>query len=126
MNREDRTLLYRMLNIPSFQARYLHHVKVIRDDWLDWNKIGPVFQTFHDLINAEVKQDRKRLYSYDAFVNSLENKKVANASSGAARSTSSIRSFIEARRKTLMEHPALKGAWPGDSEFGNRRHIGAD
>jgi spore coat protein CotH len=122
-DREDRTLLYRMLAIPSFRARYLHHVKTIRDEWLDWNKIGPVFQKFHDLIDADVKQDQKRLYSYAAFQSSLENK--GGGSSGGARGSMPIRSFIEQRRDELKEHPSLGGQWPTIASLQPKAVVGS-
>lgn len=60
----------RLLSIPHLRARYLSHVKTIVDEWLDWRVLQPIIEEYQTLIDAEVKADNKKLYSYEGFANS--------------------------------------------------------
>jgi hypothetical protein len=104
----SRPLLHKLLANPRVKARYLAHVKTIADNWLDWKTIGPLIEQMHALIDADVKADTRRLYSYDAFVASTGD------FAGAGRSAPGFRAFIEGRRKYLSSHKLL-GTQP---EFG--------
>ena len=35
--------------------------------WLDWNKLGPIAEQYHKLIEADVKADTRKLESYEDF-----------------------------------------------------------
>ncbi|MBC8235397.1 CotH kinase family protein [bacterium] len=67
---EMRPVISRLLSIPHLRARYLAHVRTIVNEWLDWSVLAPIIEEYQSLIDAEVKADDKKLYSYDAFVNS--------------------------------------------------------
>ena len=105
---DERPLVRRMLAVPAWRARYLHHVRTVTTTWLDWAKIGPTLEANYSLIAPHVAQDDKRLYGLGAFENSVD----GESSGGGRRSTPSFKSFVDARRKFLLAHPALKGAWP--------------
>ena len=97
----SRPLLHKLLANRRVKSRYLAHVKTIADKWLDWNTIGPVIEQMHELIDADVKADTRRLYSYEAFVSSTGDFE------GAGRSAPGFRAFIEGRRKYLASHKLL-------------------
>jgi hypothetical protein len=64
---DSRPVISRLLAIPHLRARYLAHVRTIAEEWLDWKALGPVIAEYQALIDAEVKADTKKLYSYEAF-----------------------------------------------------------
>ncbi|MCW5716041.1 MAG: CotH kinase family protein [Bauldia sp.] len=76
----------KLLAVPELRARYLEYVLDIATNWLDWDTIGPVATAYHDLIDADMAQDTRKLFSYDAFANSL----------------TALQAFVEARRENLL------------------------
>lgn len=96
MNNDQRPLISRLLTVPAWRARYLAHVRTIATECLDWKKIGPICQRFHDLIKAEVRKDRRRLTTLNAFENSL----------------AQLQELVTARRKSVLGHASLAGPWP--------------
>jgi len=104
----NRPLVKALLSNPVWRARYLAHVRTITTTWLDWEKIGPVFEKYHQLIDADVRRDRKRLYGYAEFQRSLGSDDAGND----RRRSTSLKSFVTERSRFLLAHPQLKGPWP--------------
>lgn len=104
----DRPLVSRLLAVPAWRARYLAHVKTLVDTWLDWDRLGPELARMHRMIGREVKKDVRKLYGYDRFLASLE----GDDPGSGRRRTPSLRAFVEGRRRYLVAHSALRGAWP--------------
>ena len=50
-------LLNKLLAVPSLRAKYLSYVKQMTQDWLDWNKVGPLATKYQALIDADVKSE---------------------------------------------------------------------
>ncbi len=67
---EMRPVIHRLLAIPHLRARYLAHIRAIVDNWLDWGVLSPIIEEYRSLIDAEVKADDKKLYTYEAFATS--------------------------------------------------------
>ena len=72
----------------------------IAEKWLDWNKLGPIAEQYHKLIEADVKADTRKLESYEDFEKSLtENVR----SGGFGRQTISLKNFAEQRRAYILK-----------------------
>ncbi|RKU27314.1 hypothetical protein C6497_11230 [Candidatus Poribacteria bacterium] len=99
-----RPVISRLVGVPEWKARYIAHVKTVMNEWLDWKKIEPIILEYHDLIDTEVQQDDKKLYSYDDFVNSVEGEQGGR--------TPSYKQFITRRREYLLNHPELTKPTP--------------
>jgi len=97
---ELRPLIHSLLAVPAWRARYLAHVKTVATRCLDWEKIGPVCQKFHDLIAPDVKKDRRRLANLSAFQASIEE----------------LRVLCSTRRAAILAHPSLSGPQAGIAE----------
>ena len=108
----NRPLVRALLSNPAWRARYLAHVRTITKNWMDWEQIGPVFEKYHQLIDADVRRDRKRLYSYAEFKSSVEGVEGEGAGAARGRRSSSLKSFVAERHRFLTKHPELKGPWP--------------
>ena len=105
----NRPLVRALLANPAWRARYLAHVRTITNSWMDWKRIGPIFKKYHKLIDADVKRDRKRLYSYADFKGSLGGSDAAGAAGGRGRSTP-LQSFVTERHRFLVNHASMKGS----------------
>lgn len=105
VNDPNKPLCSRLLAVPALRARYLTYVRDMAEKWLDWNRLGPLAQKYHDLIAEDVKLDTKKLDTYEDFERSLSENEGTNAGTGA---TISLKSFVEQRRAFLLNHDAIK------------------
>ena len=123
LNDSTKPLRSKLLAVPAFRTKYLHHVHTIASEWLDWNNLGPVVKQHAQLIDKEVEADTRKLSSYDAFkaaVSDATSKEARPAEGqGRGRPESSLRSFVDARRKYLLAHPEVSKA--GKSTTTSRR-----
>jgi spore coat protein CotH len=92
-----RPLIHRLLSNPEWRARYLAHVRTVADEWLDWEVLGPIAKEYQELIDAEVQQDDKKLYSYEDF---------------ATGTPADLERFVTQRREYLRNHPELNKPSP--------------
>jgi len=92
-----RPLIHRLLSNPEWRARYLAHVRTVADAWLDWEVLGPIVKEYQALIDVEVQQDDKKLYSYQDF---------------ATKVPEDLKRFVTQRREYLRNHPELNKPSP--------------
>jgi hypothetical protein len=85
----SKPLRSRLLGVPSLRQKYLGYVQEIGTKWLDWKTLGPLLEEYKTLIDAEVRVDSKKLYSYEAF------------QSGLTGPGNSLKSFAAERLKFL-------------------------
>lgn len=99
-----RPAISRLLGIPKWKARYIAHVHTVIDEWLDWGVLEPVIKEYHSLIDADVQQDNKKLYSHRDYEVSAD---------GVSRGrTPSFKQFVTQRREFLLNHPELNKPTP--------------
>jgi hypothetical protein len=72
---DSKPLRSKLLAVPALRAKYLAYVRDVADTWLDWNRLGPLAQKYHDLIAADVKIDTRKLYTTEAFDEGLKSLK---------------------------------------------------
>lgn len=92
-----RPLMNRLLSNPEWRARYIAHVRTVVDEWLDWEVLGPIVNEYQALIDTEVQQDDKKLYSYEDFTTGTP---------------ADLERFVTERRKYLRNHPELNKPTP--------------
>ncbi len=66
-----RPLLSRMLAVPRWRERYLHCIRTVTDDWIDWARIEPWVTRYRALIDAEMQKDPVAIYPYTWFRQSV-------------------------------------------------------
>jgi len=108
---DRKPLISRLLAVPSLKMRYVAHVRTIAEASLDWKKLAPSIEELQRLISDEVKADTRKLDDYEGFVNGAQGDPEGE-SSGRFRRSPSLKSFVEERRKYLLDHPALKKPAP--------------
>jgi spore coat protein CotH len=84
----SKALLYRMMMAPELRARYLGYVRDVAENWLTWDRIGPIADDYQALIHDAVVSDRRKLYSTSEFESGAE---------------AALRPFIESRRSFLLD-----------------------
>ena len=57
----------KLLAVPALKQRYLQYVREIATTWLDWATLEPLVRQYHALIKEDVREDTKRLETFEAF-----------------------------------------------------------
>lgn len=96
----NKPLISKLLAVPQYRERYLRYVRQIAEQWLDWEKLGPIAKSRHDLIAADVAKDTRKLSSTEAFQQGLTED---TESFGPGGRTVSLKRFAEERRAYLLE-----------------------
>ena len=109
-----RPVITRLLAIPHLRARYLAHIRTIANEWLDWDRLQPIIAEYQSLVDAEVKADDKKLYTYEAFATSHIKDQGGGAGPGGRgrRATPSFKRFVEERAEYLLNHPEINKPTP--------------
>jgi len=99
----DKPLLNKLLAVPSLRTRYLGYVRLIAENWLDWNKLGPIAEQYQSLIAADVKTDTRKLYPFEAFTKGIIEDIAGEGFRGPSR-TMSLKRFADERRAFLLSY----------------------
>jgi len=106
-NDASKPLASKLMAVPALRERYLGYVRDIAENWLDWNKLGPIAERYHRLIAEDIKKDTRKLDSTENFEKSL----TEDISGGGGFGPSvkiSLKNFADQRREYLLNHPAIK------------------
>jgi hypothetical protein len=95
----SKPMLSKLLAVPALRERYLGYVREMAEKWLDWQRLGPLAQQYHQLIAAEVKADTRKLSRTEDFDRSI-----------GSDGRNSLKSFADQRRAYLLAHPEIKKA----------------
>jgi hypothetical protein len=106
-NDTTKPLASKLLAIPALRARFLGYVRDIAENWLDWNKLGPIAERYHRLIAADIKKDTRKLDSTENFEKSLTEDISGGVGFGPAVKLS-LKNFTDQRREYLLNHPEIK------------------
>jgi hypothetical protein len=95
--------------VPALRERYLGYVHDIAENWLDWKKLGPIANEYHNLIADDVRSDMRKLYSTDAFLKGID-EDIAGREGPGGGSAIGLKNFADQRRafllKSSMERPS--------------------
>jgi len=94
----------KVLAVPALKQRYLQHVRTIAATSLDWKTLGPIVAECRSLIIKEVKADTRKLEPFEAFLGMTS----ANTTRQGQQQSPSLRSFVDQRRRFLLEHADIK------------------
>jgi spore coat protein CotH len=121
----SKPLRSKLLAVPALRASYLAKVRLLAEQWLDWDKLKPIVDQYRSLIEAEVKADTKKLEAFEAFERSVSDAAVpadaaaggpgavggpGAAGGGGPREAASLKAFVVRRRAYLLDHPEVKKA----------------
>ena len=110
-----RPVVKRLFALPHLRTRYLAHVRTIADEWLDWAVLQPIITEYQSLVDAEVKADDKKLYTYEAFAMSqIKDQGGGGGGRGSrgGRMTPSFKRFVEERAEYLLNHSEINMPTP--------------
>ena len=102
LNDTAKPLLSKLLAVPALRKRYLGYVRDIAENWLDWEKLGPIAREYQALIADDVKADTRKLDSTEAFFQGLEENVEASGVFGRGVKIG-LKTFADQRRAYLLE-----------------------
>jgi hypothetical protein len=106
-----RPLISRLLRIPLYRKIYIAHLRTISADYLQNGQLGTRAQAMMKDVDAAVKQDTMKLYSYANFQNALD-KTVVDGPDHII----GIKQLMEKRAQFLAKHPLLNKVQPAITE----------
>lgn len=109
---DRKPLRSRLLAVPALRERYLRHVRTIAEDWLDWEKLGPVVGRYRALIEKEVEADTRKLSSFAAFRKSVADAEADDTEPSRGRPSLGLRAFADGRREYLLAYPGFEEVAP--------------
>jgi hypothetical protein len=101
----NKALRHKLLAVPSLRARYLVYVGDIAENWLDWNRLGPIVERYQRLIADDVAGDTRKLDTTEAFSTG-----VYGTGDGTPASATTLKGFADQRRAALLAHPDIVAA----------------
>lgn len=115
-NDYDKPLLSKLLAVPSLKQRYYGYIRDIAENWMDWEKIGPVVEQYKSLIAEDVEKDTRKNSTTAAFYSGIDGSDSGQetfnlAGFGGGRggrggpgggASISLKTFFEKRRTELL------------------------
>ncbi len=108
---DNKPLIRKLLTVPALRTRYLDYVREITENWLTWEKLGPIAQRYHDLIATGVEKETHATNSYVHFVQEFDQETTAGGRDGEA--ASNLKSFITERHHYLLGDDNVMGVNTG-------------
>jgi len=108
IDRFEFPLIRRLLTVPAFRARYLAHYRTILNHDFHPDSLLPGIIYFHRLVDEYVKNDPKKLYSYDLFTRNLTEPVIIEGN----RTAPGLMKLITSRRNFLLSDPDLRRSAP--------------
>ena len=81
-------------------------MRTITQDWLDWQKLGPIVSEYRQLIEKEVAADTRKLTSFEEFEQSLAEIDIGDDRGEPVRHNLFL--FAKERSKYLLNHSEIK------------------
>ena len=111
----------KILAVPAFREKYLQNIHEIAKNSISWDKLGPQVAILRSLIENEVRDDTRKLESYDEFLEATSPELHAAPAAAPGNNPGGqmrrgpvppipLREFAEKRSSFLMEHKEVKKA----------------
>ena len=78
----EKALLYSLLKVPALRARYLSYVRDMAEQWLDWERIGPLAKQLQAVIAGDIQSDTRKLDTTENFTARVTRDREASAARG--------------------------------------------
>jgi hypothetical protein len=102
-----KALLYHLLQVPALEQRFLGYVRDIAENWMTWEKIGPVVESAQALISADIAIDHRKLYSTEAFTAAVTTDYYNPGNYQPRAPAYSLMGFFRDRRVFLLSYPGV-------------------
>ena len=106
-------LMNRLLADPDLRQDYIAHIRTLVDEQFNTDAIGARITQYHQIIEAEVQADPKRLYSYNKYIQNLTD----TVSSEWWMPAAGLMEMATGRSDYLLNHPEINFPAPNIDGF---------
>lgn len=115
-NDSDYPLVQQLLAVPTYRKRYLAHYKTMLLENFDNDSYATTAQTLHDLIDESVQNDDNKFFTYNNFVENINNDigggGPGGGGPGGGGATPGITNLMDGRNDYLMNSAVFTATEP--------------
>lgn len=111
-NMTQRPLIERMLENDSLRIVYMYYIAEMKDSFASCDSISAYIEETTPLIDPYIQTDPNKFYSYQNFLDNIEN----NVSVGMGILIPGLKSFIQTRSDNLSLQLQTVRVYPGDTD----------
>lgn len=129
INDSDFPLLQKLLNVPSYQKKYIAHCKTMVEEAFANNAYYDTGLMLQELIDASVQADNNKFYTYNNFLTNLDSDiSGGGPGPGGGGGTIGIATLMNARATYLLNQSLFTATAPtvGDISFSNANPVVGD
>ena len=120
LNESDFPIISKVLNNETYRKIYVAHMKTIMQDYFENDQYRTRALEIQDIIGTEVQNDPNKFYTYDNFINNLDNSVTsAGGRPGQNESVLGIAQLMDARVTYLNNLSDFQATAPSISEIEN-------
>ena len=112
INDSDFPLLQKLLNVPSYQKKYIAHCKTMVEEAFASNAYYETGLILKELIDASVQADNNKFFSYNNFLTNLDYDITGGGGGPGGGGTIGIATLMNARTTYLLENSLFTAIAP--------------
>ena len=112
INDSDFPLLQKLLNVPSYQKKYIAHCKTMVEEVFASNAYYETGLILQELIDASVQADNNKFFSYNNFLTNLDSDITGGGGGPGGGGTIGIATLMNARTTYLLENSLFTAISP--------------
>lgn len=116
INDSDFPLLQKLLNVPSYQKKYIAHCKTMVEEAFASNAYYETGLILQELIDASVQADNNKFFTYNNFLTNLDSD-VSGAGGPGGGGTIGIATLMNARATYLLSQSLFTATAPSISDI---------
>ena len=112
INDSDFPLLQKLLNVPSYQKKYIAHCKTMVEEAFASNAYYETGLILKELIDVSVQSDNNKFFSYNNFLSNLDSDITGAGGGPGGGGTIGIATLMNARTTYLLENSLFTAIAP--------------
>ncbi|MDA9873181.1 CotH kinase family protein [Saprospiraceae bacterium] len=117
INDSDFPLLQKLLNVPSYQKKYIAHCKTMVEEVFASNAYYETGLILQELIDASVQADNNKFFTYNNFLNNLDSNVTGGGGGPGGGGTIGIATLMNARTTYLLGNSLFTATAPTVSDI---------
>jgi len=117
LNDSDYPLIQELLNIPSYQKKYIAHCKTMLEEAFASNQYYDTGLMLQELIDASVQADNNKFFTYNNFLANLDSDISGGGGGPMGGSTIGIATLMDARTTYLLNTSLFTATAPTVSDI---------
>jgi len=117
INDSDYPLLQKLLNIPTYQKKYIAHCKTMLEEAFASNEYYETGLMLQELIDADVQADNNKFFTYNNFLTNLDSDITGGGGGPGGGGTIGIANLMNARTAYLLSQSQFTAIAPNVTDI---------